>query len=195
MRAPGHLIVTAPLLLLFSRMAISGEPWGPGDLQAFAGLTANQWQAVKRDGPQARIVDTKEKREVAVVGIAHLRSTAACFTTMLRDIEDFKQSPAVLRIRKFDKPVEPQDLEGLRLEEADVNGLANCRVGACNVKLPAAAIERFGRDVDRSRPDYATTSQEILSRRIAGVSESLFRSWRLGTYRVPGQAPVSPPRR
>ena len=153
-------------------MAISGEPWGPGDLQALAGLTADQWQAVQRGGPQARIVDTKENREVAVFGIAHLHSTAACFTTMLRDIENFKKDPAVLRIRKFEKPVEPHDLEGLRLEEADVAGLVNCRVGACNVKLPAATIQRFGRDVDRSRPDYATTSQEIFREELLAYLET-----------------------
>ena len=96
----------ALLMLAFACMPTSAQPWGVAELRAFSGLTVDQWKAVTLGDPQARVLDTKEKREVAVVGVAYLRANTTCFTTMLQDIENFKKSQAVLQIRKFWKPVD-----------------------------------------------------------------------------------------
>jgi hypothetical protein len=150
------------IILALLAPSASAQTWDLAELRALAGLTMDQWKAVNRGDPQARVLDTQEKREVAVVGVAHLRATTTCFVTMLRDIENFKKSPIVLRIRKFVRPVDQRDLDGFDLETADLDGLRNCRIGDCKVKLPVAAVERLGRDVDWSRPDHAATSQSIV---------------------------------
>jgi hypothetical protein len=54
---------------------------------------------------QAKVLDTQDSREVAVVGVARVRASTACFVTMLTDIEDFKINPDGLRIRKIEKPL------------------------------------------------------------------------------------------
>jgi hypothetical protein len=149
--------------LLIPLVAVAGaETWDLAGLRSFATLTADQWKAVNRGEVQARVLDTHEKREVAVVGVAHLRATTACFVTKFQDIETFKKNPAVLRIRKFMPPVGPQDLEGFRLESRDLADLLNCRVGNCNVKLSAGTIERLSRDVDWSRSDHDVRVQSLI---------------------------------
>src|SRR5512143_2743455 len=150
-----HAIVVMALLATVATGHANAQIWDFDDLRAFSGLTADQWQAVDSGNPQAKVLDTSEKREVAIVGVAHLRATSTCFVAQLRDIENFKKNPAVLRIQKFVRPIDPRDLEGFSLEVGDLAGLRNCRVGDCNVKLPAAAVERLGRAMDWSQPDYA----------------------------------------
>lgn len=160
-RFPTPGIVFAALLIPLIAAA-GAETWDLAGLRSFASLTADQWKTVNSGVVQARVLDTQEKREVAVVGVAHLRATTACFVTKFQDIETFKQNPAVLRIRKFTPPLGPQDLEGFSLENRDLTDLPNCRIGNCNVKLPAGAIERLSRDVDWSRSDHDAPAQAVV---------------------------------
>jgi hypothetical protein len=168
-----HTVVVVVLFIqLAACTAASAQTWDLGDLRVFAGLSADQWKAANRGDPQAKVLDTRERREVAVVGVARLRATTTCFVAMLQDIENFKKSPAVLRIRKFARPVEPRDLEGFSLEADDLAALRNCRVGDCNVKLPIAAVERLSRDVDWSRPNYADRAQSVIREELLAYVEA-----------------------
>ena len=172
MQVREHVGLAALLALSFAWMPVSAQTLDLADLRVFAGLTVDQWKAVNGGGPQARILDTKVKREVAVVGAAHLRASTTCFVTMLQDIENFKKNPAVLQIRKFGKPVDRRSIEGFRLEIADVDSLRNCRLGDCSVKLPVAAMERLGRDVDWTQPDRAVNFQAVIREELVAYLES-----------------------
>jgi hypothetical protein len=164
---------TLALALLVPLVASAGaETWDLAALRVFASLTADQWKAVNRGEVQARVLDTPEKREVAVVGVAYLRATTACFVTKFQDIETFKKNPAVLRIRKFTPPVGQQDLEGFSLETRDLADLANCRIGNCNVKLSAGMIERLNRDVDWSRSGHDARAQAVVREELLSYFEA-----------------------
>ncbi|MGA2712534.1 MAG: hypothetical protein ABSG41_05455 [Bryobacteraceae bacterium] len=159
-QTPAVLVVVA-LLLTPVTPAASAQTWDLSALRAFAGLTNDQWNAVIHGDPQAKVLNTHEKREVAVVGVARLRATTACFVTRFKDIENFKKNPAVLRIRKFVSPVDPRDLEGFSLEAGDMTDLRVCRAGNCKVKLPVGTIERLAREVDWSQPDHDDRAQSV----------------------------------
>jgi hypothetical protein len=167
-----HAIVGVVLLAAVATGRANAQNWDLGDLRAFSGLTADQWKAVDSGNSQAKVLDTSEKREVAIVGVAHLQATSACFVAQLQDIENFKKNPAVLRVRKFGRTVAPRDLKEFSLETGDLAGLRNCRVGDCNVKLPIAAVKRLGRDIDWSRPDYATASLSVFREELLAYLES-----------------------
>jgi hypothetical protein len=159
-------------LLIPLAAAAGADTWDLAVLRSFASLTADQWKAVNRGEVQAKVLDTHEKREVAVVGVAHLRARTACFVTKFQNIETFKKNPAVLRIRKFMPPVGSQDLEGFRLEGHDLADLLNCRVGNCNVKLSAGAIERLSRDVNWSRSDHDVRAQAVIREELQSYLEA-----------------------
>ena len=142
-------------------LSASGQTWDLTALRTLAGLTNDQWNAVVRGDPQAKVLDTPEKREEAVVGVARMRATTACFVKQFQDIETFKKNPAVLRIRKFVPPVDPRDLEGLSLEAGDLADLRVCSVGNCRVQLPVGAIERIASEIDWSQPDHDSRAQSV----------------------------------
>ncbi len=173
-RFPTPGIIFAALLTPLVAAA-GAETWDLAGLRSFASLTTDQWKAVNSGVVQARVLNTQEKREVAVVGVAHLRATTACFVAKFQDIETFKKNPAVLRIRKFTPPVGQQDLEGFSLETRDLADLPNCRIGNCNVKLPAGAIERLSRDVDWSRSDHDVRAQAVVREELLRYIETYLR--------------------
>lgn len=150
------------LLVQLIAYAAFAQTWDLDALRAFASLTADQWNAVNRGVVEAKVLETKEKREVAVVGVARLRATTACFVLKFQDIDNFKKNPAVLRIRKFAVPVDAQDFANFSFEARDLADLANCRAGNCNVKLAGEAIERLRRDVDWSQTDSTNRAQALV---------------------------------
>ncbi len=138
------------------------QAWDLAALRAFASLTADQWKAVDRGEVQARVLDTREKREVAVVGVARLHATASCFAAKFEDIETFKKNPAVLKIQKFARPADLRDLEGFSVDMRDLADLRNCQAGDCKLKLSAKMIERLFRETHWNQPDYDTQVESIL---------------------------------
>ena len=190
MRSAAASVFVGLFSMLAACASTHAQDWGDTALRTFAGLTEDQWTSVNRGELQVNTLDTPGKREVAVVGVARLRATTACFITTLQDIENFKKSPPVLRIRKFAIPMSPQDLEGFSLQNGDLAGLRDCRAGDCNTKLPARVLERLGYDTDWSRPDHAATAQSVLREEMQAYIERYFEQGNaaLIEYRDKGKA-------
>jgi hypothetical protein len=47
-----------------------------------------------------------------------------------------------------------EDLAGLTLDPVDIEAIKRCRVNSCDLKMSAAFIERFRKEVNWSAPDY-----------------------------------------
>jgi hypothetical protein len=85
--------------------------------------------------------------EVAVAGAVRVKAVRAAFVDRVRDIAQFKRGPDVLEIGRFSTPPSIEDLAPLTIARDDMN-LRNCRVGNCDVRLPADAIARVQREID-----------------------------------------------
>ena len=57
--------------------------------------------------------------------------------------------------------IEPDELDRLTLDPADVKDLARCRIYDCEVRLPADAIDRFREGVDWTSPASEVRANEI----------------------------------
>ena len=80
--------------------------------------------------------------EIAVAGGVRILAPKAAFFARVRDIARFKSGPNVLQIGRFSSPPALDDLAALTLDEDDFDA-RSCRVGDCDIRMPAAAIERF----------------------------------------------------
>jgi len=60
-----------------------------------------------------------------------------------REIEFVRRAPSVLESGWFSQPPRPGDLEGLTLEDADVEAARKCRPGDCALKLASSAMDRI----------------------------------------------------
>jgi hypothetical protein len=91
-------------------------------------------------------------REVITAGAVRISGSAASFVTQFRTLEGFKRSSFIRQIARFSDPPRLADLDALEPEDDDVSALRSCRVGDCDVRLPADAIRRFAQQIDWRAP-------------------------------------------
>ena len=90
--------------------------------------------------------------EVAAAGAVRVNARKQVFVDRYRDIAQFKRGPDVLQIGRFSSPPTIDDLGRLTIDKQDLDVRA-CRVGHCDIRLPAEMIGRFQREIDWKAPD------------------------------------------
>jgi hypothetical protein len=98
--------------------------------------------------------------EVSVAGAVVIRAPKAAFFARVRDITHFKNGEEILQIGRFRDPPVLDDLAALKVDADDFDVLS-CRVGDCGIRLPAAAIERFGREIDMKAADAQARGAQL----------------------------------
>ena len=108
-----------------------------------------------------RSIPTSDKAEIAVSGLVNIGAAADDFLRSYRDSMARKSNPAILEIGAFGRDPSPADLETLTLESRDIEDLKECVVGECQVKLSAAMIERFRKEINWDAADYAAKATNL----------------------------------
>src|SRR5665213_854012 len=90
--------------------------------------------------------------EVAAVGAIRIHATKERFVAAYRDIVRFKKSASVLEIGRFSSAPVLADLDGLSINRDDFD-LRRCKVGDCDIRLPASDIRRVASEIDWTHPD------------------------------------------
>jgi hypothetical protein len=121
----------------------------------------SDFAALQRGESIVRVAPVHDKREIAVAGLVSLRANADEFLRSYRDSLTQKNNGAVLEVGKFSGSPGVADLENLTLEAQDIEDLKNCVVGNCELKLSAAMIERFGREINWQAADYAQQATQL----------------------------------
>ncbi len=98
--------------------------------------------------------------EVAAIGGVRVHASKDRFTAAYRDIVAFKRNDAVLQIGRFSNPPQPSDLDGLTITRDDLD-LHDCRVGDCDIRLPAEDIRRFRNEIDWRDPGAQTKAARL----------------------------------
>jgi len=149
------------LWVAFSVKLLSSPP----DLQTFLqdqiGLSQKDLQEMEQGKILTKRLDTEKESEVAIFGIMHLGVPVDFFIEKYRDIGTFMKADQVVGIGVFDNPPQLANLRSLTLDPGDILAIQECKVGDCHIKLPAAVIERFGREVDWSKPDSPDRATEM----------------------------------
>ena len=109
-----------------------------------------------------KLLPAKDKREVAVSGLVRVRVPAEVFLQSFRESMVRKSNAAILEIGSFSNQPTVADLNGLTIENRDLEDLKKCVVGACRLKLSAVMIERFQKEVDWEASDYAHQATQLL---------------------------------
>ena len=114
------------------------------------GVDSAQLAAVERGEAVVKVLDTPNKRDVAVFGIIWADVPREFYTTRLQDFKESLKTPTRPRFGIFHDPATPRDVEAMTVNRQDLAGLKDCRPGDCNIKLPATEMERFRTQIDWS---------------------------------------------
>src|SRR5215471_9291617 len=148
----------------------SPAPGFPASLDAYftkhVKLDADARAQLLAGAPVTKMLDSDASKEVAVFGAVWVNASVDRYLAAVRDIEHFESGGAFRVTKKVGTPPRLDDFAQLSLSDDDIKDLRSCRVSQCDVKLPAAAIDRMRRDVDWSQP-AAHEQANRLARQIA----------------------------
>jgi hypothetical protein len=156
------------LVITCSVLCSAGTLYGQTSLAEFqqalhekAAFEATDFAALQRGEPIVKVAPAQDKREIAVAGLITLRANADQFLRSYRDSLMQKTNAAILETGSFGAVPALSDLQNLTLEAQDIEDLKACVVGNCQIKLSAAMIERFAREVNWQAPDYALQATQL----------------------------------
>jgi hypothetical protein len=148
----------APVLLTASKSFAPGAMAPKDLLRTVAGFTDADWAAVERGEAVSKLLET-DAREVAVVGAVRIRGRRDQLAARSRDLQTLKGS-VVLDVGRFSAVPDPSDLQRVTLDERSLD-LRTCQPGNCPVRLSAADVARFQREVNWSGPDWRNQSMTV----------------------------------
>jgi hypothetical protein len=145
-------------------------------LGTVAQFTNADWAAVERGEAVARLLET-DSREVGVAGAVRIAGSRESLIARYREIENLKRSAVVLDVGRFSATPAAADLMRASFDEYSLD-MQNCRAGDCHVRLAAADIARFQRDVNWRAADWRTQSAAIWREVLAGYGAAYLRGGR-----------------
>ncbi|HEY2962682.1 MAG TPA: hypothetical protein VGJ37_09730, partial [Pyrinomonadaceae bacterium] len=152
-------ILVATCALICSGAVIAQGQTSLSELQKLlhekADFNETDFAALQRGETIVKLAPVQDKREVAVSGLVSLHASADEFLRSYRDSITHKNNAAVLEAGHFGTDPALSDLQSLTLDTQDIEDLKDCVAGDCQIKLSAAMIERFAREINWQAPDYA----------------------------------------
>ena len=127
-------------------------------------LTSGQRRRLIDGDPITKLLDADASREVAVFGAIWINAPIHRYVEAVQDIENFERGEAVKVTKRISAPPKLEDFALLHLPDQDVADLRTCRVGDCEVKLGAQALQRFRTEVDWNASDAHAAADTLMQR-------------------------------
>ena len=109
-------------------------------LQQAISLDQDQLAAATRGEPVVKTLETSDRREVVVFGLVRIDVPRFFYVREVADFAASLRAPWRRHFAIFSDPAQAADVAALALPHADVQDLAHCRPGSCNLKLSAGDI-------------------------------------------------------
>ena len=116
-------------------------------------LTADQLAAATRGETVVKVLDTRERRDIAVFGITTIAVSREAYVARVRDARNWLRTPTRSRFGIFSTPATPADVQAFTVGQRDADEMKDCKPGDCVVKLPATDMRRIHAAIDWSARD------------------------------------------
>ena len=163
-----------------SAQAPSGVPYD--FLRKEIGYDEQELVWVSEGRAVTKVLETPEKREIAIAGVVRFRATTSFFLSMFEDIERF--DTAASASKKLESPITLEDFTAMDLPDDDLRSLEDCKPGKCAMKLGEETLTRVQSEVDWSTPDAVQRAERILQEQAFRYAEAYARDGNraLGSY-------------
>ena len=129
-------------------------------------LTADQLAAVTRGEAVVKVLDTRERRDIAVFGITTLAVAREAYVARVRDARRWLRTPTRSRFGIFSDPAIPADVQAVTITQRDADEMKRCNPGDCVAKLPATDMRRIRAEIDWAAPDLPGQLSAYARRRL-----------------------------
>jgi len=112
-------------------------------LQQNIGFDAGQLAAIERGEPVVKVLETRDRRDVAVFGVVTMPIGREQYVRALRDFPTSLRTPNRTQLGIFSDPATAADVAAVTINSRDVAEMKSCKPGDCVVKLPATDMRRI----------------------------------------------------
>jgi hypothetical protein len=152
-----------PLILLLQAAA---PPRLTEFLQHSIGFDAQQLATVERSEPVVKVLETRDRRDVALFGIITAPVGREQYVRALRDFATSLHTPNRTQLGIFSNPATESDVAAVTVNNRDVGDMKNCKPGDCVVKLPATDMRSIHEQMNWSAPDLQAQLSAYARRRL-----------------------------
>jgi hypothetical protein len=152
-------------------------------LRREGGLTAADVGRLERGSIIAKVIDTADRSEVFSLTVMRVKTTPARARQRLRDLEGRTGAPWVIQVGRLAAAPSVSDFEAMTLDAGDVKHLGKCVVNNCDVRLPAAAIEQFRKDVDWSSEGRTARANALFRQMLTAYAASYVQRGNAALFR------------
>jgi hypothetical protein len=115
-----------------------------------------------------RILETADKSEIRTLTVLRVNASEAQFLRCVRDPSCLKRAGEMVAAGPLTTSPAAGEFQSVTLDSKELGYLSKCRVGLCDVRLPAEDIRRFHDEVDwktaGSRPKAEAMFRDLLVR-------------------------------
>jgi hypothetical protein len=122
-------------------------------LRQSIGLDSAQLLAAQSGKPVVKVLDTQNKRDVAVFGIITVDVPGAAYVARMRDFQTSLRAPTRNHFGIFSDPATLADVQDVTVDSEDVADVRRCHPGDCKIKMPATEMQHIRQEVDWSAAD------------------------------------------
>jgi len=165
--------MTRSLLVVTLLGAIAAPPvqgQAPAQLVRFLrqsiGVDSAQLAQIERGEGVVKVLDTKDRRDVALFGIITSPASRDAYLAQVRDFRSSLRTPTRTHFGIFSDPASAADVEAVTVSMRDVEDMKDCRPGNCVVKLPATDMRRIHEETTWSADDIQAQLSAYARRRL-----------------------------
>jgi hypothetical protein len=114
----------------------------------------------------ARLAPGGTDSEVSALAAVRIRTSKDQAVSYFNQYLSYEDGRVTLQFGRFSRPPAASDISRLTLDREDVEGLRNCRVGDCDIRVGAAMIGEMQRAVDWKSPNAADQANALARERI-----------------------------
>jgi len=130
------------------------------------GLDSAQLTLIERGEGVVKVLETKDRRDVAVFGIITADVARDAYALQVRDFRTSLQAPSRAHFGIFSDPASAADVEAVTISMRDVEDMKDCRPGDCVVKLPAVDMQRIHGETNWNADDIQAQLSAYARRRL-----------------------------
>lgn len=121
-------------------------------LEQTIALDQGDMRAVTSGTAVVKVLQTSDEREIAVFGVVRIDVPRSFYVHSVTDFPASLRNPSRLAFALFSDPAAMADVQAVSVPHDDVQDVARCRPGACQIKLSAADITHLRATVDFGSP-------------------------------------------
>ncbi len=128
-------------------------------LEHSIGFTAEQLATVERGEPVVTVLETRDRRDVALFGIITTPAPREQYVRALRDFPTSLRTPNRTQLGIFSDPATESDVAAVTINTRDVGDMKSCKPSDCVAKLPATDMRRIHEQMNWSAPSAELQAQ------------------------------------